>query len=134
MRFALFFLLDAAVSDPTVWRHGWDTVSDMIFSHGGNNTIISDDAHIFLAKNYKMVAFADCYGNDHGHGVTQEKAALYSAAKLREHNPAIRNIIYFKSHLETQLTSCSSANETWAKNRDKWLLVGDDGKVDHGVN
>lgn len=117
-----------AAAVPTVWRHKWTTVGEMIFSHGGNNTIISDKAHAFLAANYPMVAFADCYGNNHGHGVTQEEAALFSAKKLRSHNPSIRNVIYFKSHLETQLTGCSSANETWAKHRAQWLLHGDDGQ------
>ena len=42
-----------------------------------------------------QVTFADCYGSNHGRsgGVPQEEAALYSAAKLRAHNPAIKNVI-----------------------------------------
>jgi hypothetical protein len=87
------------------WRHDWTTVGDMIFAHGGNNTVVSEQAHEFLAAHYPIVAFADCYGNDHGRGVTQEEAALTSATKLRVSNPSIKNVIYFKSHLESQLTS-----------------------------
>lgn len=110
-----------------VWRHGWATVQDMIFSHGGNLSVVTDEAHSFLGRHYPMVAFASGYGCDRGKGMYQETAALISASKLRAINPRVKNIFYFKSHLESQIVSCSSANSTWHANRAAWLLMGDDG-------
>lgn len=117
----------AADAVSPVYRHGWDTVGSMLFAHGGNKSVLSDNAFAYLAKSYSMVAFANCYGSGKGIGMTQEDATLVSAKRLRSLNPTIKNIFYFKSHLETQVTSCSSANVTWAKNRAHWIMKGDNG-------
>ena len=111
-----------------VYTHGWDTVGDMLFAHGGNKSVLSDDAHAYLAKSYSMVAFASCYGSGRGTNLTQEDAALISAKKLRALNPGIKNVFYFKSHLESQVLGCSSANATYRKNREAWVMKGDGGK------
>lgn len=60
--------------------HGWDTVSDMLYAHGSADSILESDAIDFLASNYQMVTFGNCYGKSNG---TQEKAVEQSAAAIK---------------------------------------------------
>eukprot|EP00041_Stephanoeca_diplocostata_P028183 m.789701 g.789701 ORF g.789701 m.789701 type:complete len:419 (+) comp23324_c0_seq11:324-1580(+) len=109
-----------------VLRHGWDTVADMVFMHGGNKSVISRDALEFAASHYKMVAFSNCYGVDGG-GTLQEEAALLSAQEMRKMNPDIKNVFYWKGDLYSQIKGCSTAGAEFVQHPE-WILRDDHGK------
>lgn len=106
--------------EPEIWRHGWKNMEEMLYMHGGNTTIISDDATVFAAKHYPIVAFSNCYG--HGDGTLQEDAALISARALRKVNPDVKNVFYWKVDLDSQVKGCSTAKTIW-KDHPEWLLA-----------
>lgn len=107
-------------------RHGWDTVADMAVMHGGNKSVITEDALVFAASHYKMVAFANCYGVD-GSGTLQEEAALISAQTMRKTNPEVKNVFYWKGDLYSQIEKCSTAGAEF-KQHPEWILRDDHGK------
>jgi hypothetical protein len=119
---ALLFLspLTLATPQPEIWRHGWKNVGEMLYMHGGNSSVISDEAIVFTAKHYPIVGFSNCYG--HGDKVYQEDAAITTARKLRETNPNVKNVFYWKVDIESQVKLCSSGQSVW-KQHPEWRLA-----------
>ena len=122
---ALLALLVVASTAIQPLRHGWDTVSSMLYGHGHSPAVLNETSLTFLSDHYKMVTFANCYGTDNG---TQEEGVLAAAAFLKAKNPSIRVIFYFKSWLASQLAKCSSATATWQAHPE-WRLKDDYGNV-----
>jgi len=88
--------------------------------HGGNSSIISDEATFFTANHYPIVAFSNCYGVKSG--VYQEDAAMTTARKLRETNPDVKNVFYWKVDIDTQVKHCSNAQSVWNQHPE-WVLA-----------
>jgi len=112
---------------PAAWAHGWDTVGHLTAAHGGNNSLLAPDEVAFVSQHYKWVTLADCYGADHG-ARTQEAATLETAAALKALDATTRVAFYFKSDMSSMLSSCSTANATWAAHPE-WQLRTDAGAV-----
>lgn len=114
---------------PPSFTHGWDTVSNLTFAHGGNSSILPPEQFSFLSQKYKWITFADCYGGKTAGGVnnTQEYTTLAAAASLKALDPDTNVVFYWKSDMSSMLTSCSTANETWHRHPE-WQLLDDKGK------
>jgi hypothetical protein len=116
--------------------HGWGTVQEMIFAHGGNDTLASAAEVAFIAATYPWYTFANCYGVPHGKGRgnhTQEAATLASAAALKAANAGTRVVFYWKSDMAEQIIDCSNTSAVWAARGKEWGLKDDSGKpITHG--
>ena len=61
MRIAvLFAAATVAAPLPPKALHGWGTVGEMIFAHGGNSTLASAQEVAYLAAHYPWVTLANC--------------------------------------------------------------------------
>jgi len=123
---------------PSKAIHGWATVGDAIFAHGGNSTLASPAEVAFLALHYPWVTLANCYGVPHGaakKNATQEAASLTTAAALKAANASTRVVFYWKSDMAEQIIDCSNTSASWVAHGKEWTMKDDSGKpITHGNN
>ena len=126
-------VVSAYKNDDLILRHGWGSVSEMLFAHGYNKSIISDEAAAYTAKHYQMVSFASCYGKatSTSHTISQEEAYVSTGQKMREVNPDVKNVFYWKGDDYSQIGGCSNASTEFNKHPE-WILYDDNG-VDTGL-
>jgi len=106
------------------WSHGWSSVSEMLYFHGGANRVINTTVSEFIAENYQAAAFANGYGTEgwqNGNGISQEEAAIETAKRLSYINPSTKNVFYWKVDDDVQVIECSNAYATYAKHPE-WKL------------
>jgi hypothetical protein len=119
-----FLVLDAA-SARSAWRHDWNTVGDMAIMHGSQTDLFSTNESHFAATHYKIVT-----GGAHPKNMTCEASTLLWAQSLRESNPSVKNVFYWKSDFAGQLWyNASSAAWPEFVRHPEWSLRTDNGTV-----
>jgi hypothetical protein len=115
-------------SDTTIYRHGWDTVADVMGMHGkfkgsGADYKYPDDAAVeFVTKNYGMVTTGTgCPTNS---SVSIEDAVLSVAARAKEINPKVKMGMYFRTDIDIELSVCTNFSSEFTSD---WLLRDDKG-------
>jgi hypothetical protein len=123
------FVACCSTATATVWKHGWSSAAEFVFSHGKNKsgllTAIEAD---YLAKHYAIHCGGNCDGAGAFKPLNHEKAATQSAIMMRKSNPNIKNLFYFSAHSERELGVCSSADPVWEQHPE-WKVHNSTGGI-----
>jgi hypothetical protein len=125
-------LSSSGVAGASIFRHKWDTVSDVMGMHGQGGTALPSSIG-FAANHYGMITTAAACDREAG-ASTIEDGTLALARKIKAANPATLTGMYWRTDFVGEIASCSNFTAELRATGNSSFLRDDNGQLalEHG--
>ena len=118
-----------------VYKHGWDTVADVMGMHGkfrSPDALPSDSSVAFAANHYKMITTGG--GCPKESNMTLEDATLSVASRIKSINPKVKVGMYWRTDMALEIAQCSNGTAELKAHGNDWFVRDDNGTLvkEHG--
>ena len=118
--------LSVAAGGPTLYRHQWGTVADVMGMHGQEAPVPPSIAIDFAAKNYAMITTAAACSKT---GPTIEDGTLAVALRIKQLSPATLVGMYWRTDMALEIATCSNFTVELKSHGDEYYLRDDHGNL-----
>jgi hypothetical protein len=130
MRFASAFVTLAVANSQaaTIYKHGWDTVADVMGMHGkfsSPDALPSEDSIAFIANHYTQVTTGG--GCPKKSKMTLEDGTLAVSTGIKKINPKVKVGMYWRTDFLLEIAECSNYTAELHAHGTEWYLRLDNG-------